>query len=55
MIIIINSRGVIITVTELDTHTSASAGQSLSAFAIGAVPGEFCSSGASVGRLAHLE
>lgn len=53
-IIIINSCGVPITVTELDTHTLVRRGQSLSAFAAGAVSGGFCSRRVGVGRLAHL-
>lgn len=53
-IIITNSCGVLITVTELDTHALVSAGQTLSAFAIGAVSGGFCSGKAGVCRLAHL-
>lgn len=55
-IIIVNSCGVLITVTKLDTHTHTqfSECRADSAFAVGTASGGFCSSKAGVCRLAYL-
>lgn len=46
-IIIVNSSGVLITVTKIDTHTQFSECRTVSAFATGAASGGFCSSKAA--------